>query len=468
MQTVSDALRRASEFLLSIAGSPWWPVAAAVGAVLVLAGGAAFVRRVRDRRRRRAQVAAAKLDDQTRQLRIELRQRLWEAPKLLDDHLNGAPTMGAQEAFENDIAAAAASVLREAGGEVRKAREILRRRLVANEGGGKGRLNGSDVQHWRQLGALALVDGSRDALAAYERAAELAPQCPEVQMLVGVLNLRQGHLEAAQRAFERQVALASEHDAAVVGYRGRIMLGDVHAARHAHGEALSAYRRAQDEIEAMLCAAPDNQQRRDLSVTLDRIGDIFLAQGSSEDALDSYRQALALAEDLAASGDGNPAFRHDLSVSYERIGDLLDKKGDLAGAHRHFSKSLQIAQALAQSDPQNRIWAWDLSASYERLADVLHSQGKPEQALATYRRGLAIAERMVSTGSVAEAGYQRDLAVSYHKIGTLEALLGNMEEARDLLEKGRAIIAQLDRIAAHRSQWRSDLAKFDAALKAVP
>ena len=61
-------------------------------------------------------------------------------------------------------------------------------------------------------------------------------------------------------------------------------------------------------------------------------------------------------------------------------------------------------------------------------------------------------------------GWQRDLAVSYHKIGSLEAI-GQPEARRaSCWRSGRAIIARLAQIAAYQAQWRSDLAKFDQAL----
>ena len=104
-----------------------------------------------------------------------------------------------------------------------------------------------------------------------------------------------------------------------------------------------------------------------------------------------------------------------------------------------------------------------MSISFDRIGDVLLAKGKATDALAAYRRGLEIAEA-TADAEPARTGWQRDLAVSYHKVGSLETLGGNDSEARDLLERGRAIIARLDRIAAHQAQWRSDLAKFDQAL----
>lgn len=444
---------------------PW--VAGGLGAAAAV-GLAAFLRRRRRRRIEAQARLAAVVDKEAQALKQELRQRLSEPPQLLDDHLNGAPTMGAREAFENDLEAAASTVLREAGGERSRARELLRKRIARDGSTGSGKLNGTEAGIWRQLGALALVDGSRDAVIAYRRAADLAPDDPEGQLLVGVLQMRSGNFEAAERAFRRQIELAQGPEAAAARYRGRTMLGDVCAARHAPDEALAAYNEAQKEISALLEATPGQPAlRRDLSVTHDRIGDILFAKGELPEALESYRRGLVIAEELARSaGKSNLDLHRDLSVSYDRIGDLLDKMGDLAGALVHFKKGLAIAKALARHDPDNRTWAWDLSASYERVADILYAQGKVDEALRQYRQGLAIAEKVVQ-GGARDAALQRDLAVSYHKVGTIESLRGSAVDARELLEKGRAIIAELDRIAAHRAQWRSDLSKFDAALKVL-
>ena len=97
--------------------------------------------------------------------------------------------------------------------------------------------------------------------------------------------------------------------------------------------------------------------------------------------------------------------------------------------------------------------------------DALIADGKLKEALASYRHGLVIAEALVKRDP-GRAGWQRDLAVSYHKIGSLEAI-DNPAEARELLEKGRAIIDRLAQIAAHQAQWRSDLSRFDEVLKTL-
>ena len=203
-------------------------------------------------------------------LKEELRLRLSEPAILFANGIGGAPTMGASEAFEGDIEAAARTVLQEAGGRRAKAKELLRQRTNGN-GAANGKLNGSEVGYWRQLGALSLLDNTQDALAAYGRAADLAPRDAEAQMLVGVLHLRTGNLAAAESAFRRQIELGNADGASFLRYRGHTMLGDVHAAREEHDAAMAAYAEAQREVKALLERDPDNAGfKRDYGVKLAR------------------------------------------------------------------------------------------------------------------------------------------------------------------------------------------------------
>jgi tetratricopeptide (TPR) repeat protein len=413
----------------------------------------------RRRRRQTALARAARLQWGIHELKERLRLRLAEPQTPFAEGVDCAPTLGAREAFEADIEAAAKTVLIEAGGRRGKAKHMLRQRLI----NGKGELNGSEVAFWRQLGALSLLDNTRDALKAYTRAADLAPGDAQAQMLVGVLCLRAGRFEAAEKAFRRQLELAGESGEAV-RYRAGAMLGDVLAAKGEREAALAAYETAQRDAAALAEREPDIAAwQRDVSIMHDRIGDMLLELGQFPLALESYRRSLAIADTLAGRDRENAAWQRDLSVAHDRVGEALERQGDLDGALASFRAGLALAESIARRDPERAEWRWDVSVSHDRIGDVLLAKGKAADALVAYRRGLEIAEA-AADGEPSRTGWQRDLAVSYHKVGSLEALGGNDSEARDLLERGRAIIARLDRIAAHQAQWRSDLAKFDQAL----
>jgi tetratricopeptide (TPR) repeat protein len=450
---------------------PTLPAILKTGLAALLAAGAvalafsALLRRRRlskDRREREA-----RLRSETQVLKERLRFSLSEPISLFAGPAEPAPIPGASEGFFGDIEAAEATVLREAGGHRAKAKELLRQRVNGEGNGSAGaRLNGSGAACWRQLGALSLLDNASDATVAYARAADLAPEDAQAQMLSGILHLRQGNLSAAEAAFRRQIKLSGAPHAGVSRYRGYTLLGDVHAGRGEAEEAIGAYREAQREIRALMESAQAPWLQRDLSVTCDRIGDTLASQGALDEALGNYLESLAIVEGLARHEPDNLVWLRDLSVSHDRVGDVLDRKGDYDGALENYRRGLLLAEKLASGDPGNGQWQWDLSVSHERVGDMLSGKGRTEEALKSYRRGLAIAETLVARDPT-NIGWRRDLAVSYHKIGSLEAGGGNFAEARELLEKGRAIIARLERIASYQAQWRSDLAKFDSALQGL-
>jgi tetratricopeptide (TPR) repeat protein len=422
------------------------------------------------RRRRRAPQTRA-TSDPARTLKERLRRRLAQPPEVFAASAVPGPTLGASEAFESDLDAAASQVLPEAGWRCGAARHLLRKRINGHANGAashdapNGAANGSEAAHWRQLGALALLQDTEGALAAYSRAAELAREDADLQMLVGVLNLRTGRIEAAEAAFRRQVELAAgKGDGEAARSRAGAMLGDALLAKGAREDALAAYEAALKELVALAEREPASARRqRDLSVMHDRIGDALLADGQADRALASFASSLKIAEALAEGAGATPSLQHDLSVAYDRIGDALELKGDLDGALKSFRRGLECAEAVARLEPDRPDWRWDISVSLDRIGDVLAAKGKADEALAAYRRSVEIAESLA--GDTTRLDWQRDLAIACHKIGTLEAQCGREADAREALERGKAIVARLDEIARYRSQWRADLSKFDAALR---
>ena len=430
--------------------------ATAVAATVLLLAGMSL------RRRKVTRARAVRLEWRVHDLKEQLRTRLAEPREPFAGPSAAAPTLGASAAFEADIETAARTVLKEAGGHRARAKHLLRKKI-----GGNG-LNGSEAAYWRQLGALSLLDSTRDAARAYARAADLAPDDAQAQMLAGVLYLRDGRVDAAEAAFRRQMELAGTgDDGTAARCRAGTMLGDALAAKGDMDAALAAYEAARGEAEALVQKDPANAGgQRELSLTHDRIGDRYLAAARVDLALASYQQSLAIAKALAARDRANSGYQRDLSVSHERIGEVLERKGDLDGALASYLEGLGIAKALARRDRDRPEWQWDLSVSLDRIGDVLLAKGKVGEALMSYRQGLEMAEGAAERGP-SRTTWQRDLAATYHKVGSLEASSGNDAEAAELLERGRAIIARLDRIAAHREQWRSDLRKFDEALQTL-
>jgi hypothetical protein len=69
----------------------------------------------------------------------------------------------------------------------------------------------------------------------------------------------------------------------------------------------------------------------------------------------------------------------------------------------------------------------------------LPSQGNLGAALESYKASLAIRERLAEADPT-NAGWQRDLAISYGRVGMMDAVSGQSHAALDNFRKGRDII----------------------------
>jgi hypothetical protein len=77
--------------------------------------------------------------------------------------------------------------------------------------------------------------------------------------------------------------------------------------------------------------------------------------------------------------------------------------------------------------------------SYDKIGSVLAKQGNPQEALKSYGNGLAVMERLVKIDP-GNADWQRDLSVSYNKIG--EVLICPQAEVERIPQHGASISAR--------------------------
>ena len=88
----------------------------------------------------------------------------------------------------------------------------------------------------------------------------------------------------------------------------------------------------------------------------------------------------------------NPEEARLASWARTELGDVLLWVGRSSEALNSFRAGLAMAKRLAKADPGNAGWQRDLSVSYNRIGDVLVAQGNLPEALKSFRDGLAIRE----------------------------------------------------------------------------
>ncbi len=159
-----------------------------------------------------------------------------------------------------------------------------------------------------------------------------------------------------------------------------------------------------------------------------------------EGILDSTRK---LQEQLSAYGENSPGLRRSQAAAeMERSNTLLaagDRRGALAAAQR----SRAILEALLKSAPASTDYQRELSVSYEKVGDVLVAQGNLSDALKSYHDALVIRDRLAKSDP-RNAGWKDDLAVSYGKVGDVLATQGKLPEA---LQYYRAELAMAEPLA---------------------
>ncbi|MGH3972921.1 MAG: hypothetical protein ACRDS9_06305, partial [Pseudonocardiaceae bacterium] len=101
--------------------------------------------------------------------------------------------------------------------------------------------------------------------------------------------------------------------------------------------------------------------QRDLSVSYERLADLAVAVGQTDEARQLFTQSLGIREALAAAEPGNTTYQRDLSVSYERMGALANEEQDQTQDAEWFTKALARRRALNAQEPQRIDLAQELA-----------------------------------------------------------------------------------------------------------
>ncbi len=282
---------------------------------------------------------------------------------------------------------------------------------------------------------------------------------------VGHYRLRRGMLSASRDASERSQRLAEElaktdPDSAQAQRDLSVSLdklGDVEVAAGNLAGAREHYARSLQTREELARADPDSAQaQRDLSVSLEKLGNVEVAAGNLAGAREHYARSLQARQELEAGDPDSAQAQRDLSVSLNKLGDVERRAGNLAGAREHYARSLQVAEELARADPDSAQAQRDLSISLNKLGDVERRAGNLAGAREHYARSLQTREEL-ARADPDSAQAQRDLSISLNKLGDVERRAGNLAGAREHYARSLQTREELARADPDSAQAQRDL-----------
>ena len=136
-------------------------------------------------------------------------------------------------------------------------------------------------------------------------------------------------------------------------------------------------------------------------------------------------------------------------------GDAWLTEGQSGAALRAYMTAKASAEAALAGDPRKTQWQRDLSVSYNKIGEVQATRGDSAAALKSFQAGLAIRERLAA-GDPRNTQWQRDVAASCWKLASLGEVGGSVQARRGLLQNGLGILTaqrDLGQLPALNAGW---------------
>ena len=194
-------------------------------------------------------------------------------------------------------------------------------------------------------------------------------------------------------------------------------------------------------------AGPQRELRRTLAPLLQAVQ---LHQTRGE-----FQLAHSLGEKLLLADYNWPEAHHEFLWTQIYLGDRALRYETLQAAKARFAAARVSAEHLLKLDDQNPLWQRDLSVSYNRLGNVQLQSGQVTEARGSYQQGLEIRQKLAAADP-SDAQGQFDLYVSHHKIASVQQKQKLYEQAIESYGRGLKVLQALKeqkRLAPANEKW---------------
>lgn len=239
--------------------------------------------------------------------------------------------------------------------------------------------------------------------------------------------------------------------------------GDVRAASLGRTrEAIESYRKALALVEQVVVRAPNNLGAlRLLSACYVKVGDTQAETGEIAGGIEMLGHGLRVGESVYARNTGELADFLLLIRGYERLGDAQLHHRDPVGALKSYRRTLEVSEQRAAEFPGDRAQN-SLALTHSRMGDALAESGDLVGTMESYRQALLIREALVREYP-ANALYSRELKVAYNWLGNFSGNphflnLGDRAAALEYYRRGLVIAEQLAVADLKNVAARHDLA----------
>ena len=229
-------------------------------------------------------------------------------------------------------------------------------------------------------------------------------------------------------------------------------------------EALEAYRAASSIAEELWHRSPGDVMREaDYANSLTWIGNAYWFQGDLEHAARNFDIASQKLRAAAAARPDDSDLAYRLSSALTNMGRVLETRGDFAGARPYFEEEQKIFERLSAREPDNTRWQSELGDAHSNLGKLALEQGRLDQTVAEYHADLTIKKKLVALDANNQDAKQ-NLAISNALLGRTLAICGNTEAAREHLADAVSGLKELIAFDSTQADFRRLFARYSEQL----
>lgn len=221
-------------------------------------------------------------------------------------------------------------------------------------------------------------------------------------------------------------------------------------------EAIQSHKMAIALFRKLVGEEPDNAQyKRRLAMCQNNLALTLRRAGRLAEAYGAYREAIALQRELTRTDPSSEA-AGDLALSYTNLGLLQAEKNDGETATKSFREAIRLQEQLLENDAGNPDVLRKLAASYNNLSAV-YLTTDPEKAADCYETAIKHQRQAVAV-QPDDLRLQSDWALTYNNLGAVQSRRDKSAEAAASYEQAIAIQQKLVAIAPAQRNYRRDLA----------
>jgi tetratricopeptide (TPR) repeat protein len=188
----------------------------------------------------------------------------------------------------------------------------------------------------------------------------------------------------------------------------------------------------------------DDRVLRHLQIHLGYLGDTYINLKMRPEARAAFEERLLVRRKRLAAKPDDPQLQTDVSVALDRVGQLVREQGDPNSSRTYFEEALKIDRALHQRSATRRDWQENLVFSLTRIGDLDRQLGRQREALTPYEEALELQRRLAADATVIAP--QQTLASLLGKIGDIKRRLRDFPAAvrshREELDIRRKLLAR--------------------------